>query len=83
MNTPTFPKCTVRGHDHELVVLMSITPPNGSTGWSLECPTGKYRFLYIESVWKSLGKMHRRSEPRWGWSVVEDRRINDWKRSQR
>jgi hypothetical protein len=63
-----FPPCQVKGHDHELKVIREVAQQGtGNKAFVLECPTGKYRYFYIESVWCLLGQMARLDRPRWGW----------------
>ena len=65
---PELPTCTVKGHSHNLLYLETVEQDGtGSRAYRLECPTGKYRFFYIPSVWEQHHTMARQSEPRWGW----------------
>lgn len=63
-------ECTVRGHPHELVEVRRIVQHGtGAVGHLLECPTGAYRFLFIEGVHNQPDSpgMPRTNRPRWGW----------------
>jgi late competence protein required for DNA uptake (superfamily II DNA/RNA helicase) len=56
--------CNVKGHDHELIVRKRLVQEGtGMVAWSLECPTGRYRFLHFPG--KSA--MPRYTRPHWGW----------------
>ena len=59
--------CPVRGHCHTLTVHSRRESQSGDEAFMLECPTGRYRFLYIERVYRSLGQMARYTRPRFGW----------------
>ncbi|HEV2174243.1 MAG TPA: hypothetical protein VGR71_11785 [Nitrospira sp.] len=62
------PPCPIRGHYHMLEYRYSIEQDGtGDIARILECPTGRYRFLHIERVFKRYGKMTRYDRPRWGW----------------
>lgn len=65
---PDFPRCTVKGHEHGLTYNRTVVQgPTGKKAYELECPSGRYRFLFIETVWAEHGKMARYSRPRYGW----------------
>jgi len=64
-----FPPCQVKGHDeHSLTFIKEHTQAlTGAKAYTLECPTGMYRYFYIPTVWENLHKMARMSKPQWGW----------------
>ena len=65
---PVFPPCQVRGHDHPLAYLWTVVQDGtGQRARMLECPTGRYRFFFIEAVWERIGQMARFTRPRYGW----------------
>lgn len=65
---PAFPGCTVVGHEHELTYLETVEQDGTKQlAYRLECPTGKYRFFFIPSVWDARKTMARQPQPRWGW----------------
>jgi hypothetical protein len=64
--------CFVRGHNHFLLfVEVHHQEGTGQEAWTLECPTGMYRYLHIvgyHGVDCPLSGMPRTKRPRWGWS---------------
>lgn len=66
---PVFPSCPVRGHDEHALSLNRILTQDGTgaKGYELECPTGRYRFLFLPPVWERMHAMARYSRPRFGW----------------
>jgi hypothetical protein len=70
---PSFPACQVKGHDHPLTAVFTVTQQGtGQVAYMLECPTGRYRFFYIDEVWQRLHTMMRHARPRYGWPKVPD-----------
>lgn len=63
--------CPIRGHNHKLELVREITQEGtGKKGYLLECPSGNYRFLFIEGLHDdptSGVNMPKMKKPRWGW----------------
>lgn len=68
---PPFPPCLVRGHTHPLGYLYTVVQDGtGQRARMLECPSGRYRFFFIEEAYARTGRMIRYTQPRWGWKTV-------------
>jgi hypothetical protein len=68
---PTFPGCTVRGHDDELKYIQTIVQQGtGNKAYILECSKNeRHRFFYIPDVWERIHTMAHMTKPRWGWKA--------------
>lgn len=59
-------RCTVRGHEHELVLVRTVTQKGtGDQAALWECPTGRYRFFVLAG--RVASNAMRMTRPRYGW----------------
>lgn len=65
------PQCTIRGHNHEVVLHQTHTQQGtGDKAYTWACPGGRYRWFQIAThneEGRPLSPYTKRSEPRWGW----------------
>jgi hypothetical protein len=63
-------RCPVKGHDHNLLVVRKhVQRGTGSIGYTLECPSGMYRWLLLEHHASPIHPAMTQKRPRWGWKI--------------
>lgn len=65
--------CQVRNHHHMCTfVRRDFQEGTGQEAWTVECPTGMYRFFHIVGYHGAeypIEGMPRTKRPRWGWGI--------------